>query len=264
MCEKYEQFEHFKSALRSPGSESRFLLEAEKEYTVYYIPFEHVSVEAQLVLVGITPGPRQIDCSRVSAQRLLARPGPDSNILREIKRSCAFAGMRERINNMLDHFGIPSCIGIASASLLWDSSFVQFFPTSIIPNAAFEDGQYFNGPFSAVLNTPLLLRQFKDVFIPSIRSLNRQALYIGLGPVVDKALKWCVSAGVLDERQILGYFPHASASSGSQFAYFLRKKRLGDLKPGDPVRNRAHDLDAAYERIKSNLNSLFPGHTREG
>jgi hypothetical protein len=49
-------------------------------------------------------------------------------------------------------------------------------------------------------------------------------LYIGLGPVVDKALKWCVSAGVLDERQILGYFPHASASSGSQLPISCERK----------------------------------------
>ncbi len=171
--------------------------------------------------------------------------------------------MRERINNMLDHFGIPRCIGVTSASLLWDSSFTQFCPTSIVPNPAFEDGRYFNGPFNAVLNNPLLHRQFKEVFIPSIRNLSRQALYIGLGPVVDEALKWCASAGVLSERQILGYFPHASGSSGSQFAYFLRKKKLSDLKSRDPVRHRPSDLDAAYEKIKSNLNSLFPSHVPE-
>ncbi len=237
MYENYEQFEHFKAALRSPGPESRFLLGSNNGYTVYYIPFEHVNVEARSVLVGITPGPRQRDCSRVTAQRL--------------------------INNMLDHFGIPRCIGVTSASLLWDSSFTQFCPTSIVPNPAFEDGRYFNGPFNAVLNNPLLHRQFKEVFIPSIRNLSRQALYIGLGPVVDEALKWCASAGVLSERQILGYFPHASGSSGSQFAYFLRKKKLSDLKSRDPVRHRPSDLDAAYEKIKSNLNSLFPSHVPE-
>ena len=73
-------------------------------------------------------------------------------------------------------------------------------------------------------------------------------MYIGMGPVVDEAFRWCASRGILSDRQ-LGYLPHASRSSGSQFAYFMRKKRLSDLKCSDPVRHRARDLDAAYEEL---------------
>jgi len=36
----------------------------------------------------------------------------------------------------------------------------------------------------------------------------------------------------------------------------MRRKRLADLKPKDPVRHRVRDLDAAYERIVGNLKAL--------
>ena len=173
------------------------------------------------------------------------------------KQLCAFAGMREKINEMLDHFKIPRYLGIDSATHLWGSDFQHFQSTSIIPNAAFKGQVYFNGPFSAVLNIPLLRHQFENVFIPSIEKLSDRTIYMAMRPVVDEALRWCASRSIIKERQLIGYLPHASGSSGSQFAYFLRKKQLHDLKTADPVRHRVRNLDAAYERITSNIRSIF-------
>lgn len=259
MSQHYELFERFRGALRSSSDDKTFLLGTAGGYSVYYVPFEYVNTEAKLVLVGITPGPEQMKCAYATARRLLGSTGTATHILREVKRSCAFAGMREKISAMLDHFGIPGCIGVTTAPALWSSDFRSFHPTSIVPNAAFRNGAYFNGPFSAVLDAPLLRAQFENTFIPSIERINKNALYVGMGPVVDEALNWCVSRGILAAKQILGYFPHASGASGSQFAYFMRKKRLADLKPKDPVRHRVSDLDAAYERIVTNVKALCQG-----
>jgi hypothetical protein len=250
-------FERFKSKLSSSYSDSDFLIGREKEYNVFYIPFEFVNTSARLVLVGITPGPTQMKCAYATAQRALASDLVDSEILRIIKQNCAFSGMRDRINEMLDHFNIPQNIGVESASSLWTTNFKYLQPTSIIPNATFKGSDYFNGPFSTILQVSLLRKQFENEFIPSISNLSKEALYIGMGPIVDEALQWCSSRGVINEQQIVGYFPHASGNSGSQFAYFMRRKQLSDLKPKDPVRYRVRDLDAAYERITRNLQTLF-------
>lgn len=191
------------------------------------------------------------------AQKALQANLSDIQILRMTKQLCAFAGMREKINEMLDHFKIPRYLGIDSATHLWGSDFQHFQSTSIIPNAAFKGQVYFNGPFSAVLNIPLLRHQFENVFIPSIEKLSDRTIYMAMRPVVDEALRWCASRSIIKERQLIGYLPHASGSSGSQFAYFLRKKQLHDLKTADPVRHRVRNLDAAYERITSNIRSIF-------
>ena len=224
--------EHFRQALCSDRGESDYIIAQENDYSVYYVPFERVNSDARLVLVGIRPGPTQAKCARTRARQLIRDRSEDLKALREIKRSCAFLGMRARINQI---------------------------PTSLVPNAAFKAGKYFNGPFEAILNVAILRRQFEENFLPSVARVNKRALYVGMGPVVDEALGWCADRGVIKAEQVLGYFPHASASSGSQFNYFLRKKCLSDLKLGDPVRDRAMNLDAAYNRIKANLERLFPG-----
>jgi hypothetical protein len=252
----YELLEHFKPALCLDYTNRDFLLGSERGYDVFYVPFELINPDAKLALVGITPGPRQMAKAYIVAQQAIRAGLSNEEVLLNAKQAAAFDGMRDRINVMLDHFEIPRHLGIPGAASLWNTYFKDFQPISVIPNAAFASGP-FNGPFSEVLDVSLLLHQFEKIFIPSIEKLGSRTIYIAMGPIADEALRWCAARGVIMENQLLGYFPHASPSSGSQFAYFMRKKRLEDLKPKDPVRNRVRDLDAAYERIRSNIRSLF-------
>ena len=239
------------------GRES-FVLGQEGEYSLYYVPFEYLNASARLVLVGITPGPEQMKCAYAEAHRLLLMGVSETEALRQVKQSCGFKGMRDKINEMLDHFEIPSCLGVPSASLFWTAQFNQLHATSIVPNAAFKGDAYFNGPFNRILDIRLLREQFEEFFVPSIHQINSEAVYIGMGPVVDDALRWCVERRILNPRQVLGYFPHASGQSGSQFAYFMRRRKLSELSPKDPVRYRVPALDAAYERMRNNVRSWCP------
>lgn len=248
--------ERFKPALRSSSSNDSFLLGTDQGYKVFYVPFELTNPSARLALVGITPGPTQMLKAYAAARAALQTRATDEEVLRSSKKAAAFAGMRDRINEMLDHFEVPKRLGLANAESLWSTNFHYFQPTSIVPNAAFKGDDYFNGPFSSVLAVPLLRQQFEKVFVPSIERLGKSVAYIAMGPVVDEALQWCVSRGVLDSKQLLGYFPHPSGSSGSQFSYFMRKKPLHELKPQDPVRHRVRDLDAAYERLTINARKI--------
>jgi len=127
-----------------------------------------------------------------------------------------------------------------------------------VPNAAFKGDAYFNGPFNKILDVRLLREQFEEFFVPSIRQINSEAVSIGMGPVVAEAQDWCVQRRILNPVQVLGYFPHASGRSGSQFAYFMRRKVLSELSARDPVRYRASALDAAYERMRNNVRCRFP------
>lgn len=258
MSQSFALLERFKPTLRSSFTNYDFLLGHERGYNVYYIPFEFTNAAARLALVGITPGPTQMAKAYDIAQKALRANSSDIQVLRTTKQLCAFVGMRDKINEMLDHFNIPRHLGIASATNLWESDFQYLQPVSIIPNAAFKGSDCFNAPFSSVLDVPLLRQQFENVFIPSIEKLSEQTVYMAMGPIVDEALRWCATQGIVKERQLLGYFPHASGRSGSQVAYFLRKKQLTDLNTHDPVRHRARGLDAAYERISSNVRSIFP------
>lgn len=236
--------------------------EPDHGHHVFYVPFEHVNVRARLVLVGITPGPTQMALARKVARQHLLSGEPDELVLAKTKQAAAFAGMRDRINQMLDHFQIPRLLGFGAARSLWESEFQHFQPTSLVPNAAFKGTDYFNGPFESILSVPLLREQFEKQFVPSLSRVPKDAFYIAMGPVVQDGLSWCADRGLIQRQQILGYFPHASGSSGSQFAYFMRQKHLSDLKPKDPVRYRVHDLDAAYEAIANRVQAHLPSSAR--
>lgn len=252
--------DRFRMPLRSPRSldEDFRIGEPDQGHHVFYVPVEHVNVRARLVLVGITPGPTQIPLARSVAREHLLSGAPDEEVLVKAKQAAAFAGMRDRINQMLDHFQIPRLLGLGAASDLWGSEFRHLYPTSLVPNAAFKGVAYFNGPFESILTVPLLREQFEMHFVPSLSLIPKEAVFIAMGPVVQEGLSWCVDRGLIRRQQLLGYFPHASGRSGSQFGYFMRQKRLSDLKPKDPVRYRARDLDAAYDAIAKNIQTCFP------
>ena len=254
----YLLLDRFRTELRSTTPmDADLLLESANGHSVFYVPFEHVNTDARLVLVGITPGPTQMKLAREVAREQILAGASNATILLKAKQAAAFAGMRDRINQMLDHFRIPSLLGLGVATNLWDTQFRHFQPTSLIPNAAFKGSEYFNGPFESILAVSILREQFEGHFIPSIANISKEAVFVAMGPVVQAGLSWCAARGLIEKTQILGYFPHASGSSGSQFAYFMRDKTLEQLKPKDPVRHRAHDLDAAYHAISQGVRSRF-------
>ncbi|MCR4347254.1 MAG: hypothetical protein NUV55_08665 [Sulfuricaulis sp.] len=246
--------ERFATLLKADSASVRsYLLDSEREAEVYYVPFEEVNIDAKLVLVGITPGPTQMNTAHRVAGVALRGSLPAAGVLRKAKQTAAFDGMRPRINEMLDHFMIPQKLGLNSAASLWGSNYDFFHPTSIIPNAAFKAGKYFNGPFNDVLSRTIFRREFENGFVTTFAQLAKKPFVIAMGPVVDEAMKWCIANGAVAASQYLGYLPHPSGNAGSQFSYFMRKKRIDDLKPKDPVRHRAADLDAAYFVMAQNV-----------
>jgi hypothetical protein len=254
-----ELLDRFSSDLRRGVSDdSAYQLASEQGTIVYYLPFEEINRDARLVLVGITPGPTQMSRARMVAGAALRDSSSHPQVLRAAKKAAAFDGMRPRINEMLDHFQIPQRLSLGSSRALWNENFDYFQPTSIIPNAAFRHGKYFNGPFEYVLSIGALRNEFENGFIRSIRELRTDATFVAMGPVVETALKWCIAHGALREEQYLGYLPHPSGSAGSQFDYFMKKKRADELSPKDPVRHRAASLDDAYESMKRNVDHRLP------
>ena len=88
--------------------------------------FDYVNTEAQVVIVGITPGEEQLDEPKEG----------QSN--KEYKREHAFEGkMRPNLIAMLDHVGINGLLGIESCKSLWEEDFDKVEMTSLLKDASF-------------------------------------------------------------------------------------------------------------------------------
>jgi hypothetical protein len=231
----------------------------DRNYKIYYLPFEHVNRAARIALVGITPGPDQLESAYAKCAVLLQKGLPREEILEQIKVAAGFAGqMRAQLIKMLDYLDLPKRLNIERSDSLWRENSFLVHSTSILRNATFKRDKRFNGPFAEILSSQVLLDCFLSGFARELKGLDETA-FIALGPTPRDALRWCAEAkqGYIQRKQILGCFPHPSGSNRGDVAYFLEKKRLDQLHPRDPTRLRAKRLDADREELKINLAELF-------
>ncbi|MDN7967545.1 hypothetical protein QZM91_08270 [Burkholderia multivorans] len=237
----------------------QFSLGQSGAYELRYTPFEFVNKDAKLVIVGITPGNTQLALSYGKAQELLRQGQPVEMILREVKKVGAFGGpsMRPNLLKMLRHFQFERLLGIADVESLWGANADLLQSTSVVPHAAFKAGKMFAGSFDEVLASPLLSECFRDCFLPSVREMNSNTLFVGLGPCPEAALDWCVQRGALQRRQVLGAFCHPSSAGGSTTRYYLREVNKGELDAKNPVHQRTDWLDRAYEHMRAATASLL-------
>lgn len=234
---------------------SVFDLGTESPYRLQYIPFEHVSHQARLVIVGITPGMNQLRLAYEAAQQGLNANWGDEKILEYIKKQGAFGGsaMRPNLLKMLRYFDFERLLSIGDVTSLWGSNAHLLHTTSVVPHAAFKAGRMFAGSFGEVMRSGLLKKCFEESFIPTLAKLPKDAMYVGLGPCPLEALKWSADQGLINRDQVLGAFCHPSSSGGSMTRYYLRELGRDDLQPKDPVRSRCDWLDEAYRMMRANV-----------
>jgi hypothetical protein len=260
------EFERFRPIIESlplgAKTSERLRVGETARHRLYYVPFEHANLDARLVIVGITPGPNQLELAIQAVQRLKNLPA--ASVQLEVKKQASFGSptMRPNLLKMLAHFQVRERLGIATEADLWGPAWSMFQATSVVPHAAFDvksDGseKMFNGKFTEVLSSTLLRRCFEDSFLPLVRAMDRSALWVGLGPTPRSALEWCVERGLLRREQVAA-FTHPSTSAGSQVNYFVKQRTRSSFDPKDPVLKRCDWLDAAYELTQRAFDETLP------
>lgn len=260
---EFERFRPIIEALpRGSKSSEKLRLDETAKHRLYYVPFAHSNLAAKLVIVGITPGPNQLELAIAAVQRWKGHSAATAQL--EAKKLASFGSpsMRPNLLKMLEHFTLGKRLGIASETDLWGTAWRAFQATSVVPHAAFNlaiDGseKMFNGKFTEVLKSTLLRECFESRFLPLVASMNRAAVWIGLGPTPRAALEWCATQGLL-RREQLGAFAHPSGSAGSQVGYYLRQLKRAEFNPKDPVLKRCDWLDESYEMTRSALDAQLP------
>jgi hypothetical protein len=123
---------------------------------LFYVPFEQMNRMAKLVIVGISPGPKQIELAYDAVQARIKAGIPEATVLERAKREGSFGGpsMRPNLVRMLEFFGIPKLLRIDRAEDLWGSAWAYLHATSVVPHAAFRNDEPFALGFDEVLEHP--------------------------------------------------------------------------------------------------------------
>lgn len=220
---------------------------------LYYVPFEWTNPEAKLVVVGISPGPNQIELAYRTASSKIKVGLADEEILKAAKMHGAFGSptMRPNLIKMMEHFGFAELFGIEKVEDFWGSEADSFLGTSVVPHAAFRRDKPFAGSFDDIMKTPIYAESFHNDFLPSLKDIPETAKFVALGETPLAALAWCVRYGKLNKEQVMGAFAHPSTNGGSAVDVYLGLKT--QLSANDPVRHRVDKLRMFYDRMAASV-----------
>ena len=170
-----------------------------KKLQCFYAPFEHINPDAELILVGITPGKTQMNIALNSAIDSISAGKSVDSILYKAKRDASFSGtMRNNLIKILNCTGYQKKLGISCASELWKPShnhLVQF--TSLLKYPVFKDGKNYND--APNLNV-IKLSEMIDEFVRDLELINPDAILIPLGDKVSKVINILNKRGSIKQK----------------------------------------------------------------
>ena len=189
-----------------------------------YAPFDHINIDAKIVIVGMTPGRQQATNALRAAKVALAAGGTDDDASRETKLHASFSGepMRSNLIRMLDLIGVPAKLGLRSTASLWndDAKLVHF--TSALRYPVFVDGQNWSGQPDMV-RTPQI-RTWLEQYTGAELATLKDAIIVPLGPKVCAAMTHLAQKGQIKGSKILEGLPHPSGANAERIACFLGHK----------------------------------------
>lgn len=239
------------AAYRNGQSFDALIMERAGDITVEYAPFDHIERDAELVIVGLTPGRTQAANALSSLSSELRAGSPIEAALANAKRTASFSGaMRGNLLAMLDAVGVPGVFGRASASEFFaqDDGLVHF--TSTLRYPVYVGGQNYSGSPDPMGHP--LLRGMIDTYLAEEAASLPRAIWIPLGRHAEAALLHLSGSGRLDRNKVLAGLPHPSGANAERIAYFLGRKARGQLS----AKTNAERIDEAKERLVRQVSTL--------
>lgn len=204
-----------------------FLVEREGNIELFWAPFDHTNTAAKVVLVGITPGAKQMREAFAEARAALGAGDSVPDALRRAKAVGSFAGpLRANLIRMLDALGLPDRLGIQTSATLWSTHNDLVHFTSAVRHPVFVDGGNYTGYKPDMLRSPLLRRYVDEVLGPELASVP-DALIVPLGGKVAAAVDRTIRAGHVTADRVLLGFPHPSGGNGHRERQF--HERFDDM-----------------------------------
>lgn len=235
----------------APTLNAKLRLAQDGDIEVCYAPFEYINPQAQVVIVGITPGRTQMLNALREARKQLDRGSDPTAVLIAAKQTGAFSGaMRPNLVSLLDNIGINRLLKIPSCDALFGAAAHLVQTTSVLRNPVFVRGENYNGTPSMTRH-PLLREQLITHFGEDAKALPN-AVFVPLGEKVTEALGFLAERGMMDRNRILDGLPHPSGANAERIAYFLGRKARNELS----AKTNPDKLDEARAQLERRILAL--------
>lgn len=242
------------ASYRRGQSSDRLVMARADKITVEYAPFDHIEQNAELAIVGLTPGRTQAANALQSLSASLKRGIAVDKALSDAKRTASFSGpMRANLLAMLDAVGVPAVYKRSNAAEFFspESDLVHF--TSALRYPVYVQGENYSGS-PAPMGQPLLRSMIETHLAEEVAALPN-AIWIPLGAHAEAALIHLAGKGHLDRTRILAGLPHPSGANAERIAYFLGRKTkdlLSSKTNPDKLDRLKKELTAQIARLHRN------------
>ena len=218
------QFDDYEKRIRSlpavPADSDllrrHFLLAREGTLEAFYAPLHGVTANAEVVIVGLTPGLSQMRLAFGEARHLLLDGLQPPGIFDEIRRRMAFAGrMRANLIGMLDDVGVARRLELSSTAALFGHASGRLHSTSVFRYPVLKNRKNYSG--SPKFENSMLLSTMAHANLPAELDMLPDAVVVPLGRAVEATLR---HLRVNDTHPVLWGFPHPSGGNGHRVAQF--------------------------------------------
>ena len=194
----------------------RFLLAREGTLEAFYAPLHGVTADAEVVIVGLSPGLSQMLLAFREARDLLRSGCGAPGIFDEIRRRMAFAGpMRRNLIVMLDAIGVARRLELPTTAALFDHAASRLHSTSALRYPVLKNRRNYSG--SPKVEGSTLLSTMARANLPAELDLLPDAVIVPLGRAVEATLGHLR----LDRsHKVLWGFPHPSGGNGHRVSQF--------------------------------------------
>ncbi len=213
----------------------RLLMDASGDVKIYYAPFEYINPSARIVLVGITPGPTQMINANNEARRALQVGKSSVEVIQAAKSVGAFSGepMRNNLINQLNHWDVHKWLGLRDSANLFSKSRHLVQTTSLQRYPVFvKDDDYRGTP--DMTKHPLLRKYLLENFVAEVEKLE-DAVFLGLGPMVQKVLDRLIKERVLKTDRVVGGMLHPSGNCTYRINYLIGDRSAPVPHATDPM-----------------------------
>lgn len=188
----------------------------EGDYSTFYAPFDWINEDADVVIVGVTPGKQQAaDALKVLRRELLAGKSPDEAARLAKESASSKGGMRTLGARLMDHFDLHRLFGLSSTLDSLGSARDRAHYTSALRYPVLKGLDNYSGD-RRLLSRPLLRRMVEE-YLAEEMAIFPNAWVVPFGPTAALALEALVERGRLNGTRLLGGILHPSGTQWNRY-----------------------------------------------
>jgi uracil-DNA glycosylase len=212
----------------SPAHASLQLWQNEQhKLTCYYAPFDHVNQDADIIIVGITPGRTQMNRAINAFRQEAKQSGYQiEDVLKHVKQTASLSGsMRPTIVKVLNKLAINKRLAIPCCSQLWQQQHHRVHFCSLLKYPIFINGRDYNGQLK-LFNSTELIQLLYQGFVSDLKQINPKAIILPLGEMVASTIQILCDKGDIRQRPVFHEDkviapPHPSGANAESIALLL-------------------------------------------